>query len=147
MDWWLLAYLALGSVIGFLAGLLGVGGGALTVPLLMMLFSAQDFPHEHILHLALGTSLAGVIFTSASSLRAHHGHGAVNWQIFRRFAPAIAVGTLLGSLVPRSPPTHLLTVIFVIFIYYAATEIFYDRKPAAHRQLPGAIGLTLAGLA
>jgi len=147
MDWWWFAYIGLGSMIGFLAGLLGVGGGAISVPLLMMLFSAQGFPREHILHLALGTSLAGVIFTSASSLRAHHGHGAVNWQIFRRFAPAIAVGTLLGSLVAGSVPTHLLTVIFVIFIFYAATEILFDRKPAAHRQLPGAIGLTLAGLA
>ena len=75
MDWWWLAYLALGSVIGFLAGLLGVGGGAISVPLLVMLFSAQHFPQENLLHLALGTSLAGVIFTSASSLRAHHGQG------------------------------------------------------------------------
>ena len=146
MDWWWLAYLGLGSAIGFLAGLLGVGGGAITVPLLMMLFGAQDFPQEHLLHLALGTSLAGVIFTSASSLRAHHGHGAVNWQIFRRFAPGIAAGTLLGSLVAGSFPTHLLTVIFVVFIFYAATEILFDRKPTAHRQLPGRIGLTLVGL-
>jgi uncharacterized membrane protein YfcA len=146
MDWWWLAYLALGSAVGFLAGLLGVGGGALTVPLLVMMFNAQHFPHQHVLHLALGTSLACVIFTSASSLRAHHGHGAVNWQIFRRFAPGIAIGTLLGSLLAGLFPTRQLTMIFVVFIFYAATEVLLDRKPTAHRQLPGVVGLTLVGL-
>ena len=146
MDWWWLAYLILGSLVGFLAGLLGVGGGALTVPILLMLFAAQNFPHEHVLHLALGTALACIVFTSASSLRAHHAHGAVNWQIIRRFAPGIAAGTLLGSLVAGNFPTRLLTIIFVVFICYAATEILADRKPKANRQLPGAVGLTGVGL-
>lgn len=146
MDWWWPLYLALGSLVGFLAGLLGVGGGAITVPVLVIIFSAQHFPPEHVLHLALGTSLAGVVFTSASSLRAHHGHGAVNWQIVRRFAPGIAVGTLSGSLVAGLFSARVLTVIFVVFISYAATEIVIGRKPIAHRQLPGRVGLTVVGL-
>lgn len=146
MDWWWLAYLVLGSLMGFIAGLLGVGGGAIAVPLFVILFNAQNFPYEHVLHLALGTSLAGMAFTSASSLRAHHAHGAVNWQIFRRFAPGIAAGTLLGSLVAGMFPTRLLTVIFVLFMFYAASEIFFDRKPKPHRQLPGVVGLTSVGL-
>lgn len=146
MDWWWPAYLIVGSIVGFLAGLLGVGGGALTVPILVMLFTAQNFPPEHVLHLALGTALAGIVFTSASSLRAHHGHGAVNWQIIRRFAPGIAAGTLLGSLVAGYFPTRVLTLIFVAFIFYAGTEILADRKPAPTRQLPGAMGFTGVGL-
>lgn len=146
MDWWWPAYLVLGSLVGFLAGLLGVGGGAMTVPILVMLFTAQNFPQEHVLHLALGTALACIVFTSASSLRAHHAHAAVNWQIIRRFAPGIAVGTLLGSLVAGSFPTRLLTMIFVVFIFYAASEILANRKPKSNRQLPGVIGLTTVGL-
>jgi uncharacterized membrane protein YfcA len=137
----------LGSVMGYLAGLLGVGGGAITVPILVMLFTAQGFPREHVLHLSLGTALACIAFTSASSLRAHHSHGAVNWQIVRRFAPGIAVGTLAGSLVAGTFPTRTLTVIFVVFIFYAGTEILLDRKPHAHRQLPGTAGLAAVGLA
>lgn len=146
MNWWWAAYLVLGSVVGYLAGLLGLGGGAVTVPILVMIFTAQGFPHEHVLHLSLGTALACIVFTSASSLRAHHAHGAVNWQIFRRFAPGIALGTLLGSLVAGTFPTRTLTVIFVVFVFYAATEILLDRKTHAHRQLPGSVGLTAVGL-
>lgn len=147
MDVWWLVYAGLGCLVGFLAGLLGVGGGAMTVPILVMVFTARQFPHEHLLHLALGTSLACIIFTSASSLRAHHSHGAVNWDIFRRFAPGIAVGTLLGALVAGFFPTRVLTIIFVVFVFYAASEMLLDRKPKPHRQLPGVLGMTGAGLA
>ena len=80
---WLAAYLALGAFVGFFAGLLGVGGGAIMVPMLTTLFAAQGFPREHLVHLALGTSMAGIVITSISSLRAHHAHGAVVGEFFR----------------------------------------------------------------
>jgi uncharacterized membrane protein YfcA len=76
-EWWL-AYLGIGVVVGFLAGLLGVGGGAIMVPLLVSVFVAQGLPQEHVLHVALGTSMATIFFTSLSSMRAHHKHGAVD---------------------------------------------------------------------
>ena len=90
---WLLAYLALGVFVGFFAGLLGVGGGAIMVPMLTTLFAAQGFPREHLVHVALGTSMAGIVITSISSLRAHHAHGAVRWDIVKGVAPGILAGT------------------------------------------------------
>ena len=77
-EWWLV-YLAIGAVVGFLAGLLGIGGGAIMVPLLAWAYRAQGMPDAEVLHLALGTSMATIFFTSASSMRAHHRHGAVDW--------------------------------------------------------------------
>ena len=80
---WLLAYLGIGVVVGFLAGLLGIGGGAVTVPLLVWAFGAQALPGEHVIRLALGTSMAVIFFTSLSSMRAHQKRGAVDWKISR----------------------------------------------------------------
>jgi uncharacterized membrane protein YfcA len=79
--WWL-AYIALGLFTGFFAGMLGIGGGLVMVPTLTMMFAAQaGFPPNEVLHLALGTSMATILFTSLASLRAHHQHGAVLWKI------------------------------------------------------------------
>src|SRR3970040_1324715 len=88
MEWYA-AYLLLGTITGFLAGLFGVGGGLVLVAVLLMLFDAQHFSAEHTLHLALGTSMATIIFTSLSSLRKHHQHGAVNWQVWPPINPRI----------------------------------------------------------
>ncbi|MBC7961469.1 MAG: sulfite exporter TauE/SafE family protein, partial [Steroidobacteraceae bacterium] len=96
MSAWLL-YLALGAFAGVLAGLLGVGGGLVIVPMLTFIFTSQGLPAEHILHLALGTSLASIMFTSVSSLRAHHARGAVDWLVVRRITPGIMAGTFFGS--------------------------------------------------
>ena len=79
MEWWLI-YLLTGAFVGFFAGLLGIGGGLIIVPVLISLFTAQDFPADRIIHLALGTTMATIIFTSAASLRTHHQHQAVQWQ-------------------------------------------------------------------
>ena len=80
----LITYIGLGIVAGLLAGLLGVGGGIVIVPMLTFTFALQGLPQEHIQHLALGTSLATIIFTSIASLRAHHARGAVNWLLSDR---------------------------------------------------------------
>ena len=94
MDAFLLVYLALGLVAGFVAGLLGVGGGLLMVPVLTWAYAAQGFAPAFNIHLALGTSMAVIVLTSVSSLRAHHAHGAVDWPTVRRMAPGILAGTL-----------------------------------------------------
>jgi len=140
VTYWLL-YLALGGVAGVLAGLLGVGGGLVIVPILAFLFTAQQMPAPLVLHLALGTSLASIAFTSVASLRAHHREGAVDWQVFRGVTPGILAGTLLGSWLAAQLSTRFLRGFFVAFLYYVALQMLLGARPRPARQLPGARGL------
>ncbi|MFZ2971778.1 MAG: sulfite exporter TauE/SafE family protein [Ferribacterium limneticum] len=145
MTIWWLAYPLLGIFGGFVAGLFGVGGGLTLVPFMYMLFVAQNFPPDHVMHLALGTSMATIVFTSISSMRAHHAHGAVRWDVVRNLAPGLVLGTFAGSLVAGQVPTGPMTAIFVVIVYYASIQMMLDLKPHAHRQLPGPAGLFAAG--
>lgn len=145
LNLWLLAYLAVGIVSGFLAGLLGIGGGVIIVAVLTMVFAAQGLPHEHILHLALGTSMATIIFTAIASLRAHHAHGAVRWDLVRDLTPGVIVGTLLGSLIAARIPTRSLAVFFGLFILFVAVQMALNLKPKPGRELPGRFGVAGVG--
>jgi uncharacterized protein len=144
MEFWLL-YLAVGAFAGFLAGLLGIGGGLVIVPALVFIFAAQGFPAEYLMHFALGTSLASILFTSVSSVRAHQAHGAVEWRVVRGVAPGIVVGTLLGTLLAAQLSTYFLKVFFIVFIYYVAVQMLLNIKPKPSRQIPGLAGLFAAG--
>lgn len=144
MQWWP-AYLAIGAAVGFLAGLLGIGGGAVMVPMLVLVFTAQGLPGEHILHIALGTAMATIMFTSVSSMRAHHSHGAVDWRIARALAPGILTGSFCAALLAGFIPTRPLAVIFTALVFYAATQILFDLRPKSTRELPGTAGLFSAG--
>ena len=141
---WLL-YLGTGAFAGVLAGLLGVGGGLVIVPILNFVFQLQNLPAAYIQHLALGTSLASIMFTSVSSLRAHHQRGAVVWPIVRAITPGILVGTFLGSKVAALLSTRFLTGFFVVFLYYVAAQMLLNIKPKASRQVPGNLGMFGAG--
>lgn len=140
MIYWLL-YLSTGAFAGVLAGLLGVGGGLIIVPLLTFVFTAQHLPDAYILHLALGTSLASIMFTSVSSLRAHHSRGAVNWQVVRTISIGILTGTFLGSCVAAQLTTGFLKGFFVIFLYYVAVQMLLNIRPKPSRTLPGGGGM------
>ena len=142
---WLAAYGGLGLVVGFVAGLLGVGGGLIIVPVLIMMLHAQGLAAGMEPQLALGTSLASILFTSLSSVRAHHRHGAVEWPLVRRIAPSIVLGTMLGAMLAAQMSAWVLKVFFVVFLFYAAIQMWMDFKPAPHRGLPGRAGTTLAG--
>ncbi|MEW6165839.1 MAG: sulfite exporter TauE/SafE family protein [Pseudomonadota bacterium] len=142
---WLLGYLALGAVAGFFAGLLGVGGGAIMVPVLALMFAAQGMPDDHLMHLALGTSMAAIVFTSISSLRAHHRHGAVRWPVVRSIAPGILLGTFLGAQLASRIPTRPLALFFTVFMSYVAFQMLANIKPRPARQLPGRLGMFLVG--
>jgi uncharacterized membrane protein YfcA len=85
------------------------------------------------------------VFTSLSSLRAHHQHGAVNWTIVKQMAPGLLLGTFLGSQVAGRFPTRVLTIVFVVFIYYTALQMFINKKPKPQRQLPGPLGVAAVG--
>lgn len=141
----ILLYLVAGSVAGFLAGLLGVGGGVVIVPILMFIFTAQHFPVDHMIHMAIGTSLASIMFTSVSSFRAHHLYGAVNWSIVRNITPGILMGTLAGSFVVAKLPASLLKGFFIVFLFYVATQLLLNLRPKPTRQLPGIGGMIAAG--
>ena len=123
---WSAAYLALGAFAGFFAGLLGIGGGLVLVPALTLIFSAQAaFSPDAALHLALGTSMASIIFTAAASLRTHHEHGAVRWDIFRRITPGILLGTAFGAAIASRVPSRPLGVFFAAFVFNVAV-LFFD---------------------
>jgi len=138
-------YLAAGCVAGFLAGLLGVGGGVIIVPILMFIFTAQHFPLDHMIHIAIGTSLASIMFTSVSSLRAHHQHGAVNWNIVKQITPGILLGTLAGTFLVARLPAGLLRGFFIVFVFYVATQLLLNLKPKPTRELPGTGSMIAAG--
>ena len=139
-EWWW-AYLAIGLSVGFLAGLLGIGGGMIMVPMLVFVFTAKGFPAGHMMHLALATSMATIVFTSISSVRAHHRHQAVDWRVARAMAPGIVTGALAATLVAGCVPTRALAVFFAVFMLYASLQMFVEVKPKPSRQLPGAAGL------
>ena len=145
MSWWLLTYLILGLGSGFVAGLFGVGGGLTIVPILLMLFQAQGFPEGQLMHLALGTAMATIVITSISSMRAHHQHGGVRWDIFRSMAPGLVAGTLIGSLFVSRIPTDTMAVVFTCIVYWASLQMLLDIKPKPTRELPGTSGLVSVG--
>jgi uncharacterized membrane protein YfcA len=144
MQWWGV-YLAIGTAVGFLAGLLGVGGGMITVPVLVFVFTAKSFPSEHLMHLSLATAMATIPFTSASSVRAHHVRGGVDWSVVVGMLPGLAAGALLGALVAGAIPSRPLAIFFAVFISYAAINMFRNVRPKATRQLPGRLGLGVTG--
>lgn len=145
MEWWIV-YLLMGLFVGFFAGLLGIGGGLILVTLMVYMFTVQDFPADRLLHLALGTSIASIVFTSISSLRAHHKHGAVRWDIVRSAIPGLVLGTLFGTFVADQLKSKYLAIFFVIFVYYSAVQMFANVKPKPTRQLPGHIGMTVVAI-
>ncbi|MFO8025283.1 sulfite exporter TauE/SafE family protein [Thiohalophilus sp.] len=140
-----LLYLLLGIFAGVAAGLLGIGGGLIIVPVLVFIFQQQQFASEVIVHLAVGTSLATIVLTSISSVRSHHQHGAVLWPVFVRMAPAIVLGALLGSVVADWMPTRVLKWVFAFFELTVATQMMLAYRPNPQRKLPNWPGLSLAG--
>jgi uncharacterized membrane protein YfcA len=140
-----LLYLGLGACAGVLAGLFGVGGGLIIVPVLVFSFTAQGLAPEVLTHLAVGTSLATIVFTSINSIREHHRRGAVRWPIFVWLSLGIAVGGVLGALTASSLQGPLLQKIIGVFALCMAIQMGFDLRPKAGREIPGKPGLTVAG--
>lgn len=142
----MLAYFATGAFVGVLAGLLGIGGGMTLVPLLAAMFSAQQFAPDHTVHLALGTGMASIMFTSGASVRTHHRLGGVDWLLVRRLGPGMVVGTLLATVLSGWVSQRALALAFAVIVYAGATQILLGRKPPAARTLPDAPALLAIGL-
>ncbi|THF56215.1 sulfite exporter TauE/SafE family protein [Pseudothauera rhizosphaerae] len=145
-DLWWLSYPVLGAFVGFFAGLLGVGGGGIMVPMLTTLFLAQGFPLESVVHMALGTSMAAIVLTSISSLRTHHAHGAVHWDIVRHITPGILLGTFGATFIASRASTAGLAIFFALFMAYVSLQMLANVKPKPSRELPGPLGLAGVGV-
>jgi uncharacterized membrane protein YfcA len=132
----------LGLCTGFLAGLMGIGGGVMQVPILTLILSKKGVPAALAVKMAIATSLATIIFTSLSSLHAHHRRGAVRWDFVRGMSPGIVAGGLLaGAGIFALVKGPHLAAFFALFICFSATQLLLDRKPAPARQMPGRWGL------
>jgi hypothetical protein len=137
---------ALGICTGFLAGLLGIGGGMVMVPFITFMLSHRGVDADLAVKMAIATSMATIIFTSVSSVRAHHKRGAVRWDLVKGLAPGIVLGSLISSLgVFALLKGSYLAIFFGLFVGFSATQMFLDKKPAAARQVPDTVGLMGAG--
>jgi uncharacterized membrane protein YfcA len=141
----IISFLVLGTFTGFAAGLLGIGGGMLMVPFITLLLSLRGFPHEVVVHVAIATSLSTIMFTSLSSVRAHHKRGAVIWPIVKLLAPGILIGSWIGPWIGAQLNSSALAMFFAVFVGFSATQMLLDKKPSAARELPKAPGMLGAG--
>jgi uncharacterized membrane protein YfcA len=138
-------FLALGAFVGFLAGLLGIGGGFTIVPVLIEIFSREGIAAEHLVPLAIGTSAATIVFTGLSSARAHHAKGAVRWPIVAAMAPGIVVGSLIGPQIASALPAPVMAAIFGAFIWFFAWRNVREPPAVVTRTLPGRGGMAAIG--
>lgn len=136
----------LGLATGFMAGLLGIGGGMLIGPFLTLILSNVGVPASLAVKMAIATSMATIVFTSVSSVRAHHQRGAVRWDIVKSLAPGIVLGSLAASAgVFSLLKGSYLAIVFALFVSFSATQMFLDRKPRPSRTMPGTAGQVGAG--
>ena len=146
MTMWLMLFALLGCVVGFFAGLLGVGGGGIMVPMLTTLFLAQGIPAERVVHLALGTSMACIIFTSIASLGAHHRNEAVIWPLVSKLSIGVIGGTFAATFIAASVNSTYLAIFFAAFMTYVAVGMFNKSKSMQEaKPLPSNGQLVAAG--
>lgn len=138
-------YAALGAVAGLFGGMLGIGGGLIIVPVLLFLFHLQLVPPDVAMHLAVASSLASIIFTSASSALSHHRRGAVLWTLVAPLAPGILTGAAAGAWIADQLAGSTLRLMFGVFECLVAVHLAWGPNPAAHGRLPGLPGLSCAG--
>lgn len=140
-----LLYLLLGAFVGLLAGLLGVGGGLIIVPILAAMFVYNGLPYEIIMHLALGTSLASILFTSISSVYSHHKHQAVNWSRVSKLSPGVLLGAWLGGIFASTLSTDILKPVFATFELLVAAYMLWGVKTQTHESTPALLNFTISG--
>jgi uncharacterized protein len=142
---YLLLYMGVGVLAGLSAGLLGVGGGAITVPLLLWIFELRNMPDEVATHVALATSLAAMVFTSISSTLAHAGRQAVLWPVFGYLTVGVLLGSLVGVLTAISISGTVLQIGFALFLGYVGLQMLLGFSAGPHRRIPGSAGLIGSG--
>ncbi|GAB3525659.1 sulfite exporter TauE/SafE family protein [Photobacterium alginatilyticum] len=143
---WLFAMcLVLGSGVGLLAGLLGIGGGLVVVPALVWLLPRAGVGSELVMHIALATSLASIVLTSGSSARNHIRLGNVDFSIVKTLAPGVIIGGLGGSVIAELVPTALLPKIFAVIVLLLALQMLASMRFTSMRPLPGPMATVCSG--
>ena len=143
----ILTLLGLGAIAGVLAGLLGIGGGVVIVPILIWIFGAQtEIPQDQLMQFVLGTSLASILFTSMSSIWAHQKRGAIRWPIVLQMSPGVIAGTFLGSLIAAKLSTGFLATLFAVFLILVSIQMALGAQPSSNRKIPGWFGVAFSGL-
>lgn len=138
-------YLVTGAFAGFAAGLFGVGGGLIIVPVLYYIFSTQGYDQQHLMHMAVATSLAVIVFTSISSTLAHHKKQAVLWPVVILLVPGIIIGAWFGGVFASTLETGALTSIFAIFELLVAANLLLQKQPEQHQVKINKIVATTGG--
>jgi len=140
-----LLFLAVGAVAGVLAGLFGIGGGMVIVPVLVLTFTAQGVSEAVLTHMAVATSLATIVFTSISSVLEHHRKGAVDWPLVLVLGVGIVIGTAIGVSLITSVPGPVLQNIIGVFALLLSVKMFFGIEPPGEGKRPKNPGLIGAG--
>jgi uncharacterized membrane protein YfcA len=141
----LLMYLAVGAFAGTLAGLFGIGGGMIIVPAVLFALAAEGVGVDVMTHMAVATSLATIVFTSVSSIRAHLQKGAIDWHMVSLMTLGIVVGTSLGVVLIAEVPGPLLLKIIGVFAGLLGVQMFFGLQPRPGDSPPGRKELAVAG--
>jgi len=139
-------FAVIGVVAGYLAGLLGIGGGFVVVPALTLLFLRDSATAPWAIHIAVATSLATMLVTSLSSILAHHRRGAIRWPLVRSLAGGLVLGAMLGAVIADALEGDALVRVFGGFAVLAGLQLILSRNPEGEKPLPGQPGVSLVGL-
>ena len=127
---WLISFLALGCFVGFTAGLLGIGGGGILVPILTFIFLRMGLATNNVIHIALGTSMACIIVTSLSSLLAHNKKGTVQWQTVKSMTVGVVLGSFIAAQIASYLSTLYLAIVFSAFMAWTALKMLSRKSHA-----------------
>ncbi len=141
----IVTYLLVGALAGLLAGLFGIGGGMVIVPVLVITFETLKFAPDVLTHMAVATSLATIAFTSISSVRTHHQKGAVDWEIVWQLSAGILFGAVLGVLTADALSGAGLQIVIGVSALMMAAQMGLGLKPKPTRSLPGTPGMVGTG--
>lgn len=122
-----IAYVVLGVIAGILGGLLGIGGGVITVPCLLYIFHALGYPQPYVMHMAIATSLAAMIFTTCSATWAHNKRKAVLWNVLKKMIPGVVIGSIIGAVIAIWLSDIVLEIFFGVFLCLLSVR-FYRQK-------------------
>lgn len=142
-----LSYLLLGSLAGLTAGVFGVGGGIIIVPALIFTFAFLGFPADIATHIAVGTSLSTIMFTSLGSIFGHHKKKAINWSLAINLSAGMLLGGLLGAFFAHFLPGEILQKVFATYAFLVAIQMWFSWSPKANWQLPERFGSGVLGVA